>query len=200
MTQNRQQTAFTQEAARIVCEELVTDYGLAKRKAAERLGTGGRGAMPDNAAVQAAVIEYQRLFGGAAYHEQLLRLRQTALLLMKLLSEFSPRLVGAAVTGATTAAHRVQLHLFADKPEMLDLHLHERNLRFEQDERRYRYPDGREVTIPLSCLDVEGIGADLAVFPEGEMNRPPVNPTDGLQFRRLTPADVEKLVSASPAA
>jgi hypothetical protein len=191
------QTAIAQEAARIICEELLTDYGLAKRKAAQRLGTSG--AMPENFSVQQAVLEYQRLFGGAGYRAHLHQMRQMAVQSMRWLGDFTPRLVGGAVSGAVTAAHRVQLHLFADQPEMLDVFLLDQGCGFEHGERSYRYPDGREVRIPIAHFDVGPAGVDAAVFPENELRRPPVNPADGRPFRRLALAEAEAL-SALPAA
>lgn len=185
---------IAEEAARIVCDELLLDYGAAKRKAAERLQLGPRASLPENARVHRAVIEYQRLFGGAEYHAHLRSMRETALRVMPWLAEFSPRLVGGAVSGAVTAAHHVQLHAFADKAEMLDIHLYNRSIRFEQDERTYRYPDGDEADIPLACFEVRGIGVDVAVFPEAELKRPPVNLTDGLLYQRLTLAEARRLM------
>lgn len=190
---NSPRHAVAMEAARIVCQELVTDYGQAKKKAAQRLGLGSRAAMPENAQIHAAIVDYQRLFGGAGYLAHLQRMRLTAVKMMQWLADFSPRLVGGAVSGAVTQAHHVQLHLFADKPEMLDIFLHDHGVRFSQQERNYRYPDGAEKQIPLACFEVNGIGVDVAVFPEGEMKRPPVNPADGLPYKRLNPGEAEKL-------
>lgn len=194
MSQSR--SALAQEAARIICEELITDYGLAKRKAAERLG-GGRQEMPENLQIQQAILEYQRLFGGEAYADHLRRMRETAVRMMRWLAEFSPRLVGACVSGAVTRAHRVQLHLFADKAEMLDIFLHDHGVHFEQGERHYRYRDGREARVPLASFEVDGIGVDAAVFAEGELRKPPINPADGAAFRRLSLAEAEPLLASS---
>jgi hypothetical protein len=189
--------AVAQEAARIICEELLTDYGQAKRKAAQRLGSSG--AMPENHSVQRAVIEYQRLFGGDEYLQHLRQMRLIAVQSMRWLAAFDPRLVGGAISGAVTRAHRVQLQLFADQPEMLDMFLIDHGLAFEQGERSYRYPNGREARIPIAHFDLDGTGVDAAVFPADELRQPPINPADGQPFRRLTLAEAETL-SASPAA
>ncbi|MGH6962027.1 MAG: hypothetical protein ACREE7_16215 [Dongiaceae bacterium] len=188
--------SLVQEAARILCEEQLTDYRIAKQKAAERLGVSGRSQLPDNAQIQQAVIEYQRLFGGDRYRVHLRRMRETALRVMKSLANFSPRLVGGAITGAVTPAHRVQLHAFADQAEAIDLYLHERGIAFDEDERSYRYPDGREQRVPLARLEVDGIGVDLALFSEADSRRAPVNPADGQPFRRLDAVQAQKLLEA----
>lgn len=183
------------EAARIFVEESLTDYGTAKRKAAERLGLGTRAALPDNAKVQAEVIAYQRLFGGVAYVQRLQQMRTTAVQAMKLLAEFEPRLVGGAVTGAIGDAHRVQLHAFPDKAEMVDVFLADRGFEWKESERDYRYSDGHIESVPLASFDAGGIGVDVALFEPGQERRPPLSPTDGLPAKRLTLAQAQALAA-----
>lgn len=184
------------EAARIICEEDVLDYRSAKLKAMQRLGLSPRAALPDNASIQTAVIEYQRIFGGSDYASHLIAMRRAAVQAMKLLQPgFSPRLVGAVVSGAITAAHRVQIHGFADRPETLDFFLQDRGIPFEQDERDYRYPDGSEVPVPLARFEAGEIGIDIAMFGLDDLRRTPLSPSDGLPMKRLALADAEALAS-----
>lgn len=181
------------EAARIFVEESLTDYATAKRKAAERLGLGSRAAMPDNARVQAEVIAYQRLFGGQAYVQRLRRMRLTAVQAMKLLQEFDPRLTGGTLTGAIGGAHRVQLHCFPDKAEMVDVFLADRGIESKEGERDFRYGDGRSESVPMVRFDADGIGVEVALFEPGQERRAPLSPTDGLPAKRLTLAQAEAL-------
>ena len=59
---------IAQEAARLIAEHGIHDYGLAKRKAAERLGVDTDCAvLPRNVEVEAALMERQRLFGGNSH-------------------------------------------------------------------------------------------------------------------------------------
>ena len=88
-----QRSRVVQEAARIICEDGLADYRLAKQKAVERLGLGFGTPLPSNADIQDAVIQYQRLFGGRAYAARLTHLRRTAVQAMRLLAEYQPRLV-----------------------------------------------------------------------------------------------------------
>jgi hypothetical protein len=186
-------SGIAEEAARLVCEEALTDYHGAKLKALARLGLPPRTPLPDNARVEAAVIDYLHFFGGDAYRDRLHRMRTLAPVLMRRLAAFEPRLVGGAVSGAVTAAHRLQLHAFADQAELLDVFLLELGLPFEDGERRYRYSNGKEQPIPLARFEFDGIGVDVAVFPLDELHRPPINPNDGQPYRRLTLAEAQQL-------
>jgi hypothetical protein len=90
----RERQVVAQEAARIIVNQGVRDYRVAKQKAVERLGLNSRGALPGNAEIEAAVVDHLQIFGGDE-HSNLLRLMRTAALsAMELLIEFSPRLVG----------------------------------------------------------------------------------------------------------
>jgi hypothetical protein len=193
-----QRSRVVQEAARIICEDGLADYRLAKQKAVERLGLGFGTPLPSNADIQDAVIQYQRLFGGRAYADRLTKLRRTAVQAMRLLREYRPRLVGAVATGATTDAHKVQLHCFADKPEQIDMLLADANLRFEVSERRYRLASGETLDVPVLTFMAEDVGVDIAVFPERGAHVAPLSPTDGQPMKRLELAAVEQLAAAAP--
>jgi hypothetical protein len=190
--------SIVREAARIICNEAVVDYRAAKRKAAERLGLRPGSSLPDNVRIEAAVLDYLRLFGGTEYRHRLQSARRCAVKAMRLLARFEPRLVGSAVTGAMAAAHRVQLHAFADKAEMLDVFLHDRGIPFEMDERDYRYADGSVYQAPLVRFDADGEGIDVAIFPTDAAHRAPLSPVDGRPARRLTLAQAEALAETVP--
>jgi hypothetical protein len=187
--------AIAKEIARLICEEQITDVRLARQKAAERHDFSLHAGQPDNAEIQQAVIEYQRLFGGEEYRERLRLMRRTAVRAMRQLGELRPRLVGGTVNGAVTAAHRVQLHAFADQPEAIDMLLHDRGVRFEEGERNYRFTDGRMQKIPLACFEIDGIGVDVAMFEDDPRRATPINPADGMPYLRLALAEAEKLAA-----
>jgi hypothetical protein len=193
-----QRSRVVQEAARIICEDGLSDYRLAKQKAVERLGLGFGTPLPSNADIQSAVIQYQRIFGGRAYADRLTKLRRTAVQAMRLLAEFQPRLVGAVATGATTDQHHVQLHCFADKPEQIDVLLETKGLKFEVNERRYRYGDGHTGDVPVLTFMAADVGVDVAIFPERSLRDPPLSPVDGERQKRLDIAAAEVLAAEAP--
>jgi hypothetical protein len=187
--------ALVAEAARLFVEEAHTDYGLAKRRAAERLGLSSRSGLPDNRQIEAAVLDYQRLFGGPRYTARLKLLRDNAVRALRLLAPYGARLSGAVVSGAISDAHRVQIHAFPEQAERVELFLHERGLDPEQDERDYRYGNGRVETVPLVRFEAGGVGLDVALFQPGQERHAPLSPVDGRPARRLTLAEAEALAS-----
>lgn len=193
---HRMMQLLTAEAARIFCEESVWNYQTAKIKALHRLGLPSRSALPDNQHIQAAIIEYQRLYGGAHYLQGLWRMRETAVQALRLLAAFNPRLTGAAVTGAITTGQRVQIHAFAEPAEAVDLLLEDRRIPYHQGERRYRYASGHEQIMPLARFQAGEVGVDVAVFAPHQIKQAPLSPNDGLPMARLRIDQVEDLLAS----
>ena len=79
--QNR--TRIAQAAARLIAEHGLTDWSLAKRKAARQLMLSEREALPDDGEVEAALAAHHALFGGDAHAAALRRQREEALKWMR---------------------------------------------------------------------------------------------------------------------
>ena len=90
-THHRITLLLAQECARIMTEEGIQDFGTAKRKAALRLGIPDKAVLPDNTAVEQALIDRQRLFHADHQPLRLRGLRETALEAMHFLACFRPR-------------------------------------------------------------------------------------------------------------
>ena len=100
-------------------EHGIADFGLAKRKAAERFGVRSAGALPSNGEIQASLAERQRIFEPATHDERLSTLRRTAARIMEYLAPFRPRLVGSVLAGTPTVNATIELHVFSDSPEVV---------------------------------------------------------------------------------
>ena len=102
----RARQMIAQEAARIIVNQGIRDYRVAKIKAAERLGLNTRGSLPGNPEIERAIEEHHQLFGGESHSELLHSMRAAALSAMHLLETFSPRLVGRSPPQMSTGRHR----------------------------------------------------------------------------------------------
>ncbi len=187
--------ALAREAARLIIEHGVGDYGLAKRKAAERLGATDRAVLPKNTEIEEAVAAHQRLFAPDAHASELAAMRRAALGAMRLLADFEPRLVGPLVSGTATAHQDITLHLFADTPESVAVRLLDRGIRHQFAERRVRVQrDGFQaypaVRFPAGAHEVEAM-----IFPLDGIRQAPLAPLDGRPMRRATMQEVEELVA-----
>jgi len=189
--------ALAQEAARIMSEQGIDDYRLAKRKAAERLGATDIAVLPKNTEIEAALQAHQRLFESDKHTSVLESARRTALQAMRLLQQFEPRLVGPVLSGTASAHSEVNLHLFAEAPESVALHLMENGIPHEIVERRLRYEPDRLVTYPVVRFVAGNREIDAVVFPVNGIRQAPASPVDGKPMRRADSAELQSLLAGT---
>ena len=186
--------AVAEEAARIMREQGVDDFLLAKRKAAERLGVTDASILPRNTEIEAALVAHQRLFAADRHEADLAAMRRSALEAMRLMSDFQPRLVGPVLTGTASAHSEINLHLFTESPEAVSIRLEERGVPHEVLERRLRYERDRVVTYPALRFVAGRQTVDAVVFPLDGIRQAPSSPVDGKPMRRASAAEVEALL------
>lgn len=189
--------ALAQEAARIMAEQGIEDYGFAKRKAAERLGATDIAVLPKNAEIEAALAAHQRLFQSDTHTSELTTLRRTALQAMRLLGGFEPRLVGPVLSGTASAHSEVSLHLFAEGAEPVAMHLMDKGIPHRIGERRLRYEPNRLIAYPVVQFVAGNQPIDAVVFPVDGIRQSPSSPVDGRPMRRANAAEVEALLGAA---
>jgi hypothetical protein len=188
---------LAQEAARLMAENGIADFGLAKRKAAERLGVRGAGALPTNAQIEASLAERQRLFEPETHHQRLTELRRVAADVMLDLERFTPRLVGAVLAGTATINSAVELHVFADAPELVAAAIEDEGGGGVRDvQRRFRLDADTSVQMPGFSFTRDSEQVEVFVFPERSAHHAPLSPVDRKPMRRAGRAAVLALLEA----
>jgi hypothetical protein len=175
---------LAQEAARLIVDHGMHDYGQAKRKAAQRFGVRSSGVLPSNSEIESSVIERQRIFDPDLHSLRLRAMRRLAADIMALLGEFEPRLVGPVLVGTVTENSPLELHVFTDSPEDVLLELSAQGIDSRDCQRRYRV-NGQEVTnTPGFRFTREGERVYVIIFPEKGLRQPPLSPVDRRPMKR----------------
>lgn len=191
----QQRSLIAQSAARIMLDEGLRDFAAARRKAALQHGVHDHGNLPGNEEIQLALETHQRLFHSHSQPAILHQLRQTALQAMSLLADFRPCLVGPVLDGSADAHTPVYLHLFANTPEEVLIFLLDRQIPFEQGERRVRYANGKSGTLPKFSFIAGETEIQLTVFPDDGRKQVPLSPVDGKPQRRADQARLQRLLA-----
>lgn len=190
----RARQVVAQEAARIIVDHGIRDYRLAKQKAAERLGVVGRGSLPGNAEIEAAVVEHLQLFGGESHADHLRLMRTAALSAMELLSTFTPRLVGPVLAGTADENSAVNLHVFADSAELVAMELADLGVNYRPYERRLKSRRGRTETYAGFEFHHSHNPIQATVFPVDGIRQAPMSPIDGKPMKRIDSDAVQLLL------
>lgn len=190
----QQRLLVAQAAARLMADSGLRDFTAARRKAAEQLGIHHSRNLPSNEEIESALREYQRLFLSDSQGQQLHQLRLAAMQAMKVLSPFSPRLVGPILHGTADQHSPVYLHLFADTAEEVSIFLMQHKIPFEQSERRVHYAGSRYEQRPLLSFIAGENAIELTVFPANGMRERPLSPVDGKPMQRASIRELEQLL------
>lgn len=150
-------------AARVMAEDGIDDFALAKRKAARRLGAPETEAMPTNDEVETELRAYRALYQAGEHEQIIAELRAVALDAMQALAEFHPYLTGPVLKGIAGAYSEIDLQLFPDSAKDVEMFLLNRNIPFATREGR-RFSGGRAHAVSVLTLDWRGICLRLSVF------------------------------------
>ena len=110
---DRQLQLIAHTAARLMAEDGVADFTVAKRKAAQTLGLPENAKLPGNAEIEAQLRAYQRIFQNDEQHRRLDRLRRAAREVMSLLTGFNPYLADVCGFAEQVAMRRLLFFMAA---------------------------------------------------------------------------------------
>ena len=182
-------------AARIMAEDGLDDYALAKRKAARQLGAESTHALPDNTEIEAALRSYQSLYQGEEQQERIALLRELASEAMQAFAEFRPYLCGSILTGTAGRYSDIDLQLFADDAKAVELFLLNHKHAYEVGDHRRRIGD-QVRDIPVLRLDWEGVTLNLAIYPSKDERVALRNESGDRLIERAGIDAVQKLLAA----
>lgn len=153
-------------AARLMAEDGITDYAMAKRKAARQMGAEDTRHLPSNQQVDDALHSFRTLFQRESHPLVLRQLREQALAVMRQMEAFHPYLTGSVLSGAAGAQSDINLLVYADDEKNLMIFLLNNNLPFDSGQWRTHLM-GRQQTAPSFTLQTEsGVPVHINVLPE----------------------------------
>jgi hypothetical protein len=150
-------------AARIMAEDGIDDFSLAKRKAAKQVGAPETQSLPANDEIEAELRAYRALYQPEEQQERLTELREVALQVMQALERFAPYLTGSVLSGTAGPYAEVELQVFPPSAKDVELFLLDRNIAYSSREAR-RYSGDQAHPVSVLSLSWDGIPVKLSVF------------------------------------
>ena len=118
-----------------MAEHGISDFALAKRKAARQLGVHEAHSLPGNEEVEAEFRAYQALYRAEEHHSILHAMRMQALEVMQALERFDPVLVGGVLTGAASSHSDIEIEIYADSSKEFEHYLLNEGVEFKIQDR-----------------------------------------------------------------
>ncbi len=181
------------QAARLMAEDGIADFALAKRKAARQAGASDLRELPTNEEVEQALRTYQELYHGEEQRAVLTHLRKQALAIMQLLKSFNPHLTGSVLSGTAGRHSEVSLQLFVDSIKDVELFLLNHQMTYRRAEKRMYVGDAWRV-IPIFTLDSDAAEVKIAVFSTNDQRHALKTSIDGKPIERARTEIVKNLL------
>ena len=136
---SKQKHMIAAEAANIVAETGI-DIEDARREACKKFGISDKKKMPKDQEIKALLRERTEIFSYHAIKDEpeLEQIRQTAIKAMQLFADFKPKIAGAIIDGIYHHGSSIELHLFADTIEEIEMVMINRSIPFELIERKLK--------------------------------------------------------------
>lgn len=191
--QNGMRAAIAAAAARIMAEDGIDDYAVAKRKAARRLGAPETESLPANDEIASELRAYQALYQADEHRHRLAALRRHALDLMRELAGFNPYLTGAILDGTAGRHAEIELQLFPESGKQVEIYLLEQGLAFTSRRQR-RFAGDRAHDATVLAFDWRDCAVKLEVFDPRDERVALKTSLAGRVIERAGPAEVQALL------
>lgn len=156
-------SAIAAHAARLMVQDGIEDYGLAKRKAAKQLGIPDARRLPNNDEIDAARREYQDIYKADDQHRRVRTLREEAVRAMRDMAAFDPHLTGSVLSGMAGPYATIHLQLFTDNVKAVELFLIDRKIPYNTGQTRL-YVGQEPRVLPIFSLIDENTEIELTVL------------------------------------
>jgi hypothetical protein len=186
-------SAIAVQAARLMAQDGIEDYGLAKRKAAKQLGMPDMRRLPNNAEIDAALREYKDIYQLDDQGKRIKLLREQAVSSMLELSEFNPHLTGSVLSGIAGPYATIHLQLYTDSAKAVELFLLNRGLPYRTGQVRL-YAGGELRLLPVFSIDDEGIEIEMTVLETRDLRAPVRITAEGRNIERAKLPTVRALL------
>lgn len=181
-------------AARIMAEDGIDDFALAKRKALRQLGIDGRVALPGNDEIEDQLRAYRALYQAGEHESRVTSLRRAAVAAMKALARFRPYLTGSVLAGTAGPYAEVELQLFPDDSRQVEFFLLEQRIPYDaRKARRYSGDQAREAGV--LTFEWQGAPVKASVYDARDERTALKTSLAGRASARASLAEVEALLA-----
>ena len=193
-SRNDRRSRIAHLAARLMAEDGIEDYALAKRKAARQAGTTDTHALPTNEEIDLALRTYRQIYHQEEHRDRLRTLRETALRAMRELAQFNPYLTGSVLSGNAGKYADISLQLFTDNVKAVELYLIDRQIPYTTAQDRL-YAGDELCTVPVYTISDDGAEIEITVLTTRELRGPLKTSLEGRNIERAKLQAVETLLA-----
>lgn len=180
-------------AARLMAEDGIESYALAKRKAARQVGAPDTRELPANEEIDSALRTYQQIYHPEDHRDRLRELREKAVCAMREFARFNPYLTGSVLSGNAGKYADINLQLYTDNVKSVELYLIDRRIPYKAAQNRLYSAEGPHI-VPVYSIRDDGTDIELTVLSLRELRAPLRTRLEGRAIERAKLPAVEALL------
>lgn len=192
-TRNDERSRIAHLAARIMAEDGIEDYAMAKRKAARQAGIANSRQLPTNEEIDAALRTHQALYGGDAHRDRIRDLRERALEIMRDLEQFNPYLTGSVLSGSAGKYADIDLHLYTESAKAVEMYLISQRIEYRAGQCRLYIAEETRTVPTFTAMDGD-MEIQLVVLAVDDLRGPVRTSPDGKPIERARAQAVQALL------
>jgi hypothetical protein len=191
---NDRRSQIAHIAARLMAEDGIEDYALAKRKAARQAGLSETRELPTNGEVEEALRSYREIYHRDEHRDRVRALRGMAVRVMSELAQFNPYLTGSVLNGTAGRYADINIQLFTESAKAVELYLIDRKVPYRTAQVRL-YCGSEPLTVPVFTIEDGGIDVELTVLSPRELRGPLRTSLEGKSIDRAKRGAIEQLLA-----
>ena len=176
---------IAQEAAKIIAEKGIQQFGQAKFKAAENLNAMDNGCLPSNSDIEKKLIEYYQLFQTDVHLDHIKSLRKIALDIMHIFDNYQIYLVGPVANGTANVSSAINFHIASEDESEIIQTLTKNDLTHKPYDRKIKFNEKTIKQVNGIKTIYKNTDIELTIFNHKEIRLAPLSKIDNKPMKRI---------------
>ena len=176
---------IAQEAAKIIAEKGIQQFGQAKFKAAENLNAMDNGCLPSNSDIEKKLIEYYQLFQADVDFDHILYLRKIAFDVMHIFDNYLIYLVGPVANGSASFSSAINFHIASEDESEIIQTLTKNDLTHKPYDRKIKFNEKTIKQVNGIKTIYKNTDIELTIFNHKEIRHAPLSKIDNKPMKRI---------------
>ena len=187
---------IAQEAAKIIAEKGIQQFGQAKFKAAENLNAMNYGCLPSNSDVEKKIVEYYQLFQADIDFDHIQSLRKIAYDIMHMFNNYLIYLVGPVANGTASVSSAINFHIASEDESEIIQTLIENDLTHKPYDRKIKFNEKMIRRVNGIKTIYKNIDVELTVFNYKEIRHAPLSKIDNKPMKRIKIKLLQEMINS----
>ena len=196
ISNKRLKDMIAQEAAKMIAEKGIQQFGQAKFKAAKNLNAMNNGCLPSNSDIEKKLIEYYQLFRADVDFDHILYLRKIAFDVMHIFDNYLIYLVGPVANGSASFSSAINFHIASEDESEIIQTLIKNDLTHKPYDRKIKFNEKTIKQVNGIKTIYKKTDIELSIFNHKEIRHAPLSKIDNKPMKRIKIKLLQEMINS----